>query len=231
MKKLFTAALSILCAATLASAKPEISASGSVELYGNYLWRGSQVCGAHLLPYGEVNIGNFKIDGCGYITFDNSYSEIDVEISYTIKDFTLMLSDYYNPVNDYFNWNKGESGHALDLQLKYDSSLIPFRASWSTMIFGDEYLKDDGNNSFSSYLELQGYHSFDEFGELSLTAGFNVFKSVYTGFKNSFAPIHLELKYSNSIEAGSFSFPLSVSYMVNPYDKLGFINASVGIAF
>lgn len=235
MKKLFTSAITVFATLLVCSAQSEFSASGSIDLYGNYLWRGSQVCGAHLMPYGEINYGAFTLDGCGYISFDNSYKEIDVELSYNFSDFTLTLSDYFSRYNDYdyledyCNWKKGESDHVLDLQLKYDSSAIPFRANWSSIILGS--YNPEGESIMSHYLELQTYKTLGENGELSLTGGFGIGKGDYTECAQQFECVHLELKYSNAITSGDFSFPFSVSYMVNPYSKLGFVNASIGVAF
>jgi len=72
--------------------------SASVELTSKYLWRGQEYGEAPaIFPTLGYTTGGFCIYATGAYTFDNSWHEADFGISYTIKDLTLGVVDYYYP--------------------------------------------------------------------------------------------------------------------------------------
>ena len=95
--------------------------NGSVELTTKYLWRGQEYGEAPtFFPTLSYSTGGLCVYATGAYTFDNSWREADLGVSYTLGDFTLGVVDYYYPTkvgeNDsYFNFKSKETGHALKL--------------------------------------------------------------------------------------------------------------------
>ena len=61
--------------------------------------------------------------------------------------------------------------------------------------------------------------------------GASVLKGPYTAYTKDFAFIHTELRYTNTIDLGAVKLPLGVSWLLNPYARRVFMNASVGVSF
>ena len=225
---------SILLGAMSASALA-ITPSGSLELTSKYIWRGTECsAGPTLFPSANLEFGNFTIGAWGAYTLDNTVNELDLSLGYTIGNFTIGVTDYYYPtiagMDKYFNWKNSDTGHLLEGTLTYSPESFPLTVLWSTMFYGaDKNLND--KQAFSSYLEFAYEHSFDEAGSLSATVGASVIKGFYTGYDQAFSVINLGLTYSKTIELDSVSFPISASYVINPYMEKGFLTATVGISF
>lgn len=218
----------------------KFSVSGSVETYTAYLWRGSKECGAHAAPCLSFNYGNFTLQSYGFISYDDKYKEIDWDISYKAGDFTFHLADYYARLStyqtpeNYFNFRKGETNHIQEAIICYEPGNLPFALRWFTFINGDWIPQADGTlgrASFSSYLEPEIYHQFNENSRLSLFCGTSIFKGNYTGYTRDFAVIHLELRYRHQFSVGKINVPVQVSFVNNPYSRKTWLNAGVGLAF
>ncbi len=214
----------------------KIRTEGSAMLSSGYIWRGDYVCGANFMPCIAFKYDNVQLQTYSFLAIDDSYKEIDWELSWKVKDFTLYLADYFfletgtGTLEDYFNFRKGETTHIQEAIIGYEPHSIPFCARWFTFIHGD-WLPSDGKPTFSSYLELETYHKFDSERTLSFKAGSSIFKGAYTDYTKDFAVIHLELKYAREIAFSGFSMPLSVSYVINPDWRCAYANATVGIKF
>ena len=94
MRKLLI--VSILSAAAILPGRAQkFTVDGSVELYSAYIWRGDKVCGAQISPYINFHYGAWTLQSFGFLAIDNSYKEIDWDLSYKIKDFSLHFADYF----------------------------------------------------------------------------------------------------------------------------------------
>ena len=216
------------------------TAEATIVLSSAYLWRGEACCGFHAAPDVRLNMGNFTLEHYDYLALDGTYKEIDWDLSYKLGDFTFHVADYFfrtadSPVKEnYFTWKKGETTHVDEVALVYESSAIPFTAKWFTFFWGDWIPAPDGSPtdlSFSSYLEVSAYHTFQDGGIFTAALGSSVFKGSYTGYTRNFAPIHAELKYGKELPLGNVRFPLAVSFVVNPFNGKCFVAASAGISF
>ena len=153
----------------------KFSVDGSVELYSAYIWRGDKVCGAQISPFVNFHYGAWTLQSFGFLAIDNSYKEIDWDLSYKYKDFSLHIADYFYhgfafPLpEDYFDFKKASSTHVLEGILCWDSSTLPLAAKWFTFVFGS-WLPSTGENAFSSYLELEAYHKFADAGKFSASS-------------------------------------------------------------
>ena len=235
MRKLLI--ISILSAAALLPGRAQsVEVDASVELFSAYIWRGDKVCGTQIQPSVTFNYKGWSLQSFGFLAIDSSYKEIDWDLYYTYKDFSFHFADYFyqgigfpKPEN-YFDFNKNTSTHVLEGIICYIPENLPFSAKWFTFVFGS-WLPSTGENAFSSYLELEVYHKFENSGKLSFFMGSSVLKGPYTGYKEDFMPIHLELRYTRDFEAGGIKIPVTASYIINPYARTSFLNAGVGIRF
>lgn len=218
--------------------RPEVKTT--INLSSAYLWRGDAVCAFHVAPDVSLSLGNFTLEHYDYLALDGSYKEIDWDLIYRAGDFSFHLADYYfrysdNPVKEnYFTWKKGQTAHVDEAAIVYDSSAIPLTVKWFTFFWGDWLPGPDGlpaGLSLSSYLEISAYHTFQDEGVFRVSLGSSVFKGSYTGYTRNFAPIHAELKYGKELSAGSVKFPLSVSFVLNPFSGQCFAAASAGVSF
>ena len=60
----------------------KFTVDGSVELYSAYVWRGDKVCGAQISPFVNFHYGAWTLQSFGFLAIDNSYKEIDWDLSY-----------------------------------------------------------------------------------------------------------------------------------------------------
>lgn len=211
--------------------------SGSVELTTKYLWRGQEYGEAPtFFPTLSFSTGGLCIYATGAYTFDNSWREADLGISYTINDFTLGVVDYYYPTmvgdNDkLFNYKNKETGHLLEGCLTYAPSSLPISAMISTIFYGADK-KENRDQAWSSYAELGYHYDFSETSILSVALGASLNKSLYNNFETGFSIVNVAVKYSTEIySAKKFAIPASVQYVVNPQKEKNYISFSLGLNF
>lgn len=214
--------------------------SGTANIQSAYLWRGEKVCEVNFNPILEASIGGFTAQAFAYLPFDGSYKEIDLDFFYSLGPWQLHVADYFirfasstTPEN-YFDWRKQSTNHILEAIVCYVPKTVPIEAKWFTFFYGDWLPEPDGSRgktSFSSYLELTGYHDFGQAGRTSLVLGASILKGPYTAYSRDFALIHSELRYTNTIDLGAVKLPFGVSWLLNPYARRVFMNASIGVSF
>ena len=240
MKKIALGILLLCVAALQLPAQSRVTVNGTAALSTSYLWRGDRVTGLHAAPDIQFHIGNLTLENYSFLALDGSYKEIDLDVSYTIGDFTVHAADYfyryssYTFPENYFSWSKYDTTHIDELALVYESSAIPLIAKWFTFVWGDWIPNADGSRgkpSFSSYLELAAWHEFGNVCRGSLIAGASVFKGSYTNYTQNFMPIHLEARLNKSFELGAVKFPVSFSFVVNPYTLTCWTALSAGVSF
>ncbi len=224
----------------LAAREKPVKVSGTANLQSAYLWRGEKVCEVNFNPILEATAGGFTAQAFAYLPFDGSYKEIDLDFFYTLGPWQLHVADYFirfasdTAPENYFDWRKQSTNHILEAIVCYVPKTIPVEAKWFTFFYGDWIPEADGSRgktSFSSYLELTGYHDFVNAGRLSLVLGASILKGPYTAYSQDFAFIHSELRYTNTIDLGSVKLPFGVSWLLNPYARRVFMNASIGVSF
>lgn len=211
--------------------------SGSVELTTKYLWRGQEYGEAPtFFPTLNFSTGGLSIYATGAYTFDNSWREADLGISYTGGDFTIGIVDYFYPsvvgANDrYFNYKKKETGHLIEGCLTYAPSSLPISVLASTFFYGADK-KENGNQAWSTYVELDYHYDFSETDILSVAVGASMNKSLYNNFETGFSVVNVAVKYEKELYAAKkFTIPASVQYVVNPQKEKNFISFSLGLNF
>lgn len=207
----------------------------SVELTSKYLWRGQEYGEAPtIFPTLSFTTGGLCIYAIGAYTFDNSWREADLGVSYTIKDFTLGIVDYYYPTptgerDKLFEFDKDKTGHLFEGCLTYAPSKLPVSAMLSTFFYGaDKNL--DGDQAWSTYVEVGYHYDFSETNIFSVALGTSLNKSFYNNFETGFSIVNIALKYQTAIPTGKkYSIPVSAQYVINPQKEKSYIAFSIGL--
>ncbi len=242
LKKLLFVSGLLLTVASFAQEQPgkKVSLDGAISLSSSYLWRGAPNCGFNIAPEMALHAGGFTADLYGFFSLDDTFKEIDFELQYKIKDFDIHLLDcfcrysWYPNEENYFDWSKETGNHYLELALCYVPEKLPFQVKWFTFLYGD-FIPDGngqkGKPSFSSFLELEAHHTFGKVCTGSVIVGSSVLKGAYTDYTKNFSVVHCEFRAFRELCLDHVSFPLTVSFVINPYSKKSYLGAMAGIRF
>lgn len=211
--------------------------SGSVELTTKYLWRGQEYGEAPtFFPTLNYSISGFRVCATGAYTFDNSWREADLGLSYTWKGLTVGIFDYYYPTvvgqnDNYFNFKNGETGHLLEGYISYEFEKIPISIMVSTFFYGaDKNL--EGKQAYSSYAELGYHYDFKDESVISVALGASLNRSLYNNFETGFSIVNIATKYQRDIYSNAkISIPASVQFVINPQKQKNYISFSLGLNF
>lgn len=211
-----------------------------VDLQTKYVWRGMEMMTENSSPVLFPSV-NYSKDGLyiyamGGYSLNGLYAEVDMGVSYTWKWLTIGVNDYYYPSvtsasDNYFNWDKSNTGHWLEGTITMTPERIPAYLTISNFFYGADKMPN-GEQAYSTYVELGGYYDFLDNNRLSLAIGAACNKSCYNGYEKGFGICNVELKYTyNAIINNSWSIPLNVAFIVNPIYKKPFVNFSTSLAF
>jgi hypothetical protein len=204
----------------------------STDIMSRYIWRGLNLGGSSpsIQPNIELGMGNFALGAWAAYSFNNAIvkQEVDLYASYTFADLiNITATDYFLPFEDtnanhYFNYKKDETGHLFEISAKFlGTEKIPVSLMIATNIYGADAKKSNGDNQFSTYIEL-GY-SFDVkdvacSAFLGLTPTKPDTEKEETGYYGE-GPgvINLGISASKEIKISeSFSLPVNASLITNP---------------
>ncbi|PKP52523.1 MAG: hypothetical protein CVT92_08520 [Bacteroidetes bacterium HGW-Bacteroidetes-1] len=148
-----------------------------LDLASKYIWRGLKLSEGPVIQsnaelffrrwnFGIWSLAGFSAKDC---------SEIDIYLSYTYKNFSLTLNDYFmfndSMVPSYTNYNKNETNHVIETIIEYSGSdSFPFRLTAGLNFFGDI--------SNSTYFEAVWLTNAGE-TEIELLAGLSPQKGYY----------------------------------------------------
>lgn len=211
-----------------------------VDLQTKYLWRGMEMMTENSSPvlFPSISYSNkgFYAYVMGGYSFNGKYAEVDLGVSYTWDWLTIGINDYYYPsvesVNDrYYDWDKNHTGHWLEAVITIAPKRAPISLTVSNFFYGADK-KQNGEQAYSTYLEIGGYYDFLDDNRLSLAVGAACNKSCYNGYEDGFGICNVELKYTYNVALKSgWSFPLNVAYIVNPIYEKSFVNFSTSLYF
>ncbi len=214
-----------------------------LDVQTKYIWRGMEMMPEDSAPVLFPSL-NYSWEGLyvyamGGYAINGKYAEVDLGLSYTLKDFTLGFNDYYYPTVDskedsYFGERK-HTGHWFEACLTYAPEKIPFIASLSNFFAGnDKYINKEGKEkqAYSTYLELGTYYDFLRSNRIAFNMGMAFNKSCYNGYEHDFSVCNLELKYTYNVQFKSgWTLPLNVAYIYNPVFDKSFVNFTANFAF
>ena len=205
----------------------------SCELSSKYVWRGLEYGKSPtLFPSINYESSSFLAALSGAYAFDGSHQEVDVGLSYTIKDMvTLGLNDYYFPSavgqNDsYFRFCHSDTGHNVEASATLTPAKLPMWLKLSCYVYGAD--KDStGKQAYSTYAELGYQYVFKNEDKLSLALGVNLNKGFYTDYEQGANVVNIMLKYESWFTFNKFRLPVSASYVLNPYRNKSYFTFSV----
>lgn len=212
----------------------------TVDLQTKYMWRGMEMMTEESTPVIFPQI-NYQYKGfyayvMGGYSFNGKYSEVDLGISYTHKWLTIALNDYYYPTtttadDQYFKFGKDNTGHWLEGAITIAPEKIPAYLTISNFFYGADK-KANGEQAYSTYVELGTYYDFLDNNRLALALGAACNESCYNGYEHSFGICNVELKYTHTISfKNGWALPLHVAYIINPVREKSFVNFSTSFAF
>jgi hypothetical protein len=204
----------------------------SADIMSRYIWRGINLGGSSpsIQPTLEYNCGNLAIGAWGAYSFGHAITsqEADLYAGYTIADMVnITATDYFLPNEDtlpnhYFNYKKDETGHVFELSAKFlGTEKIPFSLMVATNVYGSDAKKSNGDNQFSTYIEL-GYSCKVKETECSAFLGFTPTKPDKSKGETGYygegpGVINLGITATKDIKiTDSFSLPVSTSLITNP---------------
>lgn len=218
--------------------------SFGADLVSRYVWRGTDYGNSPAIqPNVSFSIAEFKIGAWGSYGFVpyskeindsttktmGNFVESDLNISYTFKGFTLMVTDYFfpNPLcpnedNRYFNYDNKTTGHTFEASLFYSGpESFPIQLFAGMHVYGADKGKDStgvcgaGNkNNYSSYLETSYQFNVKGIGVKPFIGGIPYESSWYG---RSAGIVNLGVTLSKDIRVTKdYSIPVYTSIVINP---------------
>lgn len=200
----------------------KLEIEGSADLVSAYVWRGSKNAGVSIQPSVAMSIKGLSIEAWSSVSLQRrGLKEIDLVASYTLKSFTIGISDYWWDEGDaygYFRYGRGNTSHSWEANLSYELPVekFPLSVSWNTVFAGDDY-NEDGKRSYSSYLEL--LYPFDiKKVEMEAFVGATPWYSpLIQDERKGFQICNIGVGARYTLECGKrISFPLSAQVVFNP---------------
>jgi uncharacterized protein (TIGR02001 family) len=240
MKRINTILILLFCSLTTILFINPSSAQGdtskykldiSADMMSRYVWRGLNLGGSSpsIQPGIEYSYKNFIAGTWGAYSFSNAITsqETDLYLTYTAANiFSFTLTDYFFPkedtLNHYFNYEKNKTAHLFEMSAKYlGTAKLPFTILIATNIYGADATKSNGDNQYSTYIEL-GYNFRVNESACNAFIGFtpnNPDRSKgESGFYGPVAGvINLGLTATKEIKITDvFSLPVNASIITNP---------------
>ncbi|MBR0274358.1 MAG: hypothetical protein IJQ59_09790 [Bacteroidaceae bacterium] len=209
-----------------------VEVSVGTDIVSQYIWRGLMLGSAGIQPAASVGWKGLCLSAWGNVGFvnrDDPY-EIDFTLSYTIKGFSVGITDYWNTEGDhrYFYYKQDETGHAFEAFVGYDFGFL--NVSWQTIFAGADGSNKSGNRAFSSYFELNVPFSLwtcEWVGSLGVVPYATTYYDA-----DHFAVTNVSLRCTKEIPLGRrFKLPIFAQVTANPNaKKLYFVGGiTVGI--
>lgn len=142
-----------------ATAKEKFTVKGGADIVSSYIWRGSYNAGASFQPNLSLGIAGVTLGAWGSVDFiGQGHKEVDLSIAYSIKGFTVGITDYWwagEGANNYFHYSDRATAHRWEANLAYQLPFekFPLCLSLNTMFAGDDY-NVRGDRAYSTYIEL-----------------------------------------------------------------------------
>lgn len=227
-------ALGVLAMVPSAVNAEDFKVSGKAEFVSDYIWRGAdQNSGFSIQPSLTLGYKGLSLNVWGSQTLSKwedgkGAKEFDINLSYSIKNFTVTVSDYWwlgtdMPYGHYKNshYFEGTFGYCV-------SKKIPLTFTWSTMFAGGDK-NEDGDLMASTYINVSYPIKLPAEIVLTPSVGFTPWEGMYWD-KAAFTDI--SLKASKEINVSkTFLIPLFVQAIVAPVYDRTYLVAGFGIGF
>jgi len=205
------------------------SLSLSADIVNAFVWRGATVSlTPNIQPTINYTTGNFEIGFWGSTDLLGNYKEIDIFASYSIKGFSVTLTDYFwNPTKKYFDFENKSTGHLFELGMTYEFEKIPLQIYAATMLYGDDKRlayhpaeTDSVKCNYSTYIELNYTFSIRE-NDLSVFLAATPTTGLYG---NGFSLIYAGFTANRNIKiTDDFLLPIFATFAANPQTEVFFV--------
>jgi len=221
--------------------KSAVKADIGLQYTSRHYWRGISVSSAPCFEGSlSLNKGGFNIGYWGGYAYDNTYSEFDINGSYTFRNFTFSFIDLYvisdednlasyHPEQRYWDFNRETTSHNIDLTASYNlGKRFPLTLSYSTMVWGADR-DENGKQRFSDYLEAKYPFSLAENTNLELFCGMT-FNDKPGAYGDGIGVVNIGVSSTYTIRINEkIAFPVSATIAMNPQKETGFLVLAIGI--
>ena len=225
LRKKVCLVISLVCLASVSSVKAKygIEVDLGADIVSSYVWRGVKSAGASVQPSLSASLGGFSLSAWGSTDFTSNEGtkEVDFTAAYEKSGFKIALTDYWWDGEEAFRYfsypNEGYSGHMLEATLGYTlPEAFPLSITWNTFFLGKGNKKANGDNSYSTYVEVA--YPFSVKGiDMGIATGFTPWENATLGTEKGFKVTSIMLNASKSIKiTDSFSLPVFANIIANP---------------
>lgn len=201
------------------------------DIMSGYVFRGTEYGNSpSVQPVLSLSAGNFELGAWGAMALASSYKEVDLYAKYSLKDFSLTVTDYYIPFANggnaspdprFLNYTDEVTAHTLEGSLQYKrTQKIPLWVSANLYFYGNDkrWGYDAGKDTtdktyYSSYFEA-GYSFAVKQNTADVFLGFTPSAGAYG---NTLGVVNAGVTASRKIRITSdFELPVRASLIVNP---------------
>ncbi len=217
--------------------KKTVDASVGMDLVSTYVWRGQKNGGVSVQPVAEISWNGLSLGAWGSFAIspqeNGSDEELDINLGYTIKGFSVGITDYYLFNNGYpFFKYGGMSGnaHTFEATVAYDFWGY-VNVAWSTNFAGCDGVNKKGKRAFSSYLQLDAPFHLAHL-DWDATLGIVPYRTDFYAADDShgFHVNQVALRAEYPIELKHISIPIYGQLVANPSSRDFFFLCGVAIS-
>lgn len=218
--------LSGLSLPALVRAQNNLEVGLEADLVSSYVWRGIKQTGFSVQPSLGASYKGLSLSAWGSTDISNGnnegFKEVDFTFGYSTHGLNIAITDYWwdgEGTHRYFSGaHDGYSGHMLEGTIGYTfPQSFPLSVTWNTFFLGKGNKKANGDNSYSTYIELSYPFSVKNV-DMSTTIGFTPWESVVYGSDiDGFKITNLMLHAGTGIKLSeSFTLPIFTNIIFNP---------------
>jgi len=201
------------------------------DIMSRYIWRGTDYGDSPAIqPTLSISVSNFELGCWSSVATNSFYKEIDLYAKYTVKNFSVIFTDYYVPsVNGtaaspdvrYFIYDDKKTAHSFEGSLLYKGGeKFPLWLIGNVFFYGNDKRwgydaeKDSTNKTYySSYLEA-GYTFRIKDNSADVFLGFTHAAGAYG---NTHGVINMGVTGYRKIKiTDEFELPVKASLIFNP---------------
>lgn len=216
---LFIASTTVLLAQE--QEEKDLTIDVSADVVSQYVWRGQDLGDVSFQPSLDVTYKGlyFNVWGSVGLSDPDDTKEIDLQLSYTMGNFTIGVIDYWtdegqDPRKRFFKYDAHGTNHVFEASLGYDFSPVAFQ--WFTNFTGNDGLTKKGKRAYSSYFELAVPFKLAGL-DWTATAGAVPYATSFYQKADKFAVTNLSLKAEKEIKVTEkFHIPLFAEFDANP---------------
>lgn len=228
-KILIAAVVAVIAIPSAVRAENKFSVNGKIDFVSDYVWRGAyQGSGISVQPSLTLGYAGLTLNAWGNQSLSKDAKEFDINLGYSIKNFTITVSDYWwsgvdKRYGDYSN------DHYFEASLAYCfGEKVPLTLSWNTMFAGGDK-NENGDLQASTYITASYPFTLPKEIILTLAVGFTPWKGMY---HDKAAVTDVSVKAGKDFKIGNkFTLPVFVQAIASPaYDRT-YLVGGIGFGF